>query len=353
MKRERKPFGPSVAIAYFLIITLLLSACGVSSNGSSPETGKPSVSNASETNKPAATDTASPDTASQKLTDVTFVTLPVTDSAMVVLADSQGIFKKNGLNVNIVKVQTGPATTSAIVSGAAQFSQSNYATLISAKMKGTPIEIVAEAARAQEGFSAVITGVNSSIKEPKDLLGKRIATAVIGGIGPIAINQWLKDKGIDYTKINWVQMSFPEMGAALETNRVDAAWVVEPFVTKYTKVKDAKARVVFDVFSGPTAKLPIAAYAANENYVKDHPDIVEAFVKSVQEAAALAQKDPTLIKKVLPSFTSLPEELVNQLSLEEYPSSTDIAEIQRVAKAMQDTGVTQTEYKVDSMIWKK
>ena len=237
-----------------------------------------------------------------------------------------------------------------MVSGAAEFSQSNYATLFTAKTNNVPIVIIGEAARATEGFSAVITAANSSIKEPKDLEGKRIATAALGSIGPVSINNWLKDKGINYESIQWVQMPFQDMGAALERNQIDAAWVVEPFVTIYTK--QGGHRVIFDPFTGPNAGMPIAGYVSSEQFVKENPDVIEAFLKGVQEAGQLAKENPNLIREVLPTYTSLSKELINEISLQVYPTEVDVSQIERVAEAMRNTGALGADFDINSILYK-
>ena len=285
----------------------------------------------------------------EQLVRVVLATLPVIDTAPAVVADKYGFFREEGLALELRLVQTGPATTGAVASGAAHFSQSNYATLFSARSNGVPVMIVAEAARARPGFSAVVVLPDSPIRQPRDLQGKRIATSVIGGIGPLAINVWLKDAGIDYTTIQWVQMPFQDMGPALEKKQVDAAWVVEPFVTLMKE--RLNVRVVFDVFSGPTEGLPVAAFATSDRYAKEHPDIVARFARAISKASALITRDPSVVRSVIPQYTSIPAELAGKIALEAYPEQTDLAQITRVADFMRQVGFLQKELNVEAMVW--
>ncbi len=283
------------------------------------------------------------------LTKVILATLPVTDTAPAVIADKQGFFKEEGLSLELKVVQTGPATTSAVMSGAAQFSQSNYATLFSARSNGVPVLIAAEATRALPGFSGVVVMPDSPIRQPKDLEGKRIATSVIGGIGPLAINAWLKDHGINYGSLNWVQMPFQDMGAALQSKQVDAAWVVEPFVTI---LKDKQSvRVVFDIFSGPTEGLPVAAFATSSSYAKEHPEVIAAFRRAIAKASALITKDPSAVRAVIPQYTSISADLAGKIALESYPETTDVAKISRVADFMRQVGFLDKDLDVKAMVW--
>ena len=285
---------------------------------------------------------------SGQLTDISIATLPVADSALAQVAMDQGFFAAHGLKAKFNIVTIGSATTTAIVAGAAQFSQSNYATLIQARKNGLPVEVVAEAARAAKGFTGVYVLPDSTIKSPKDLQGKRIGTAIIGGIGPVLIDEWLKSNGIDYKSIQWVQMPFGNMGAALQQHQIDAAWLVEPFTTKFKG--ELNLHEVFDISTGVTAGVPFAGWAANENWVKAHPDLVKGFQAAIQEAGAYAQQHPDAIRKAIAEYTPLKEADVAKLSLESYPAVTDPQQIARVAQYMKDTGALDSAFNVNSMI---
>lgn len=283
------------------------------------------------------------------LSDISIATLPVADSALAQIAMDQGFFAKRGLNAKFNVVAIGPATTAAIVSGASQFSQSNYATLIQARSQHVPVTIVAEAARAAAGFTGVYVLPGSSIQAPKDLEGKRIATSVLGGIGPVLIDKWLQSKGIDFSSIQWVQMPFGNMGAALQQHQIDAAWVVEPITTALKE--QLNARQVFDISTGPTAGIPFAGWAANETWAKSHPGIVRAFQLAIRAAGNYAKANPAAVKKAITEYTTLKDADAAKLSLESYPQATSIKAITRVADAMKDTSALPKGFHIVNMIW--
>lgn len=283
-------------------------------------------------------------------THVVLATLPVADTATAVLAKNKGYFAAEGLDVELKIVDTGPATTAAIVSGAAQFSQSNYATLISARGQGIPVVFAAEATRNAAGFSTVVTLPDSPITSPSGLSGKRVATSVIGGIGPVMISGDLKALGVDYKSINWVQMPFGNMGAALQQKQVDAAWVVEPFVSALKA--QLNVRVVLDTNTGPAQGLPFAAWATTEQYAQQNPKIVAGFRRAIQKAAADATKTPGDVRDVIPTYTAIKADVAAKIALEQYPTTTDSKEIQKIAQMMQDTGFLQTPVDVSKMIVK-
>jgi NitT/TauT family transport system substrate-binding protein len=292
---------------------------------------------------------ASGRTAARQVTDISIATLPVADSALAQIAMDQGFFAKHGLNAKFNVVTIGPATTAAIVSGASQFSQSNYATLIQARNQHLPIQIVSEAARVSAGFSGVYVLPDSSIQSAKDLEGKRVATSVIGGIGPVLINEWLKSKDVDYTKIQWVQMGFGSMGAALQQHQIDAAWVVEPVTTQIKE--QLSVRLVLDLGIGVTNGVPFAGWATNEVWAKKNPSLVRGFQLAIRDAGVYAHAHPGSIQHAITEYTSLKDADVGKLHLEFYPQVTSSPAIARVAKYMKDTGALATTFHVEKMIW--
>jgi NitT/TauT family transport system substrate-binding protein len=283
------------------------------------------------------------------VTDITIASLPVADSALAQVAMDQGFFAKRGLKAKFSIVATGPATTAAIVSGSAQFSQSNYATLIQARSQRVPVSIVAEAARAATGFTGVYVLPDSAVQSPKDLEGKRIATSVIGGIGPVLINRWLKSKGVNYSSIQWVQMPFGNMGAALQQHQIDAAWVVEPITTLLKQ--QLNARQVFDISTGVTQSVPFAGWATNETWAKAHPSVVRSFQLAIRDAGVYAKAHKGTIRNAITEYTSLKQADVSKLHLEAYPDTTSAKAIKRVSDYMKDTGALTATFHIQNMIW--
>lgn len=172
---------------------------------------------------------------------------------------------------------------------------------------------------------------------------------MIGGIGPVLINKWLKSKGVDYTGIQWVQMPFGNMGAALQQRQIDAAWVVEPITTGLKA--QLNARAILDLGTNVTAGVPFAAWATNQNWAKAHPGLVRGFQLAIREAGAYAKAYKGTIRNAIPKYTSLKAADVAALRLEGYPATTDAKAIERVADYMKDTGALTTTFHVQNMIW--
>src|SRR3954471_19252233 len=163
--------------------------------------------------------------------------IPIADVAPLYLGIKKGFFKAEKLTIKPKPAPGGAAIVAATVSGEDQIGFSNTTSLLIANSKNVPVKLIAQgvigAAKAdpKQAWDAVLVKKGSSIKTPKDLEGKTVAVNTLQNVGPLTINTALKAQGVDYKKVKYAEIPFPDALGALATGRVDAAWEVEPFVS--------------------------------------------------------------------------------------------------------------------------
>jgi Acyl-CoA dehydrogenase, C-terminal domain len=79
------------------------------------------------------------------------------------------------------------------------------------------------------------------------------------------------------------------MTHALQTNQVQAAWMVEPFVT-YAEMTGAEP--LADTDSGATQNLPIAGYMVTQSWEQKYPGTAAAFRRALLEGQRIASVKP-------------------------------------------------------------
>ena len=179
------------------------------------------------------------------LTPLTVGVIPIVDTAAIWLGVDEGIFEKYGLDVPLDVAQGGAAIAPAVVSGDYQFGFSNVVSLLIASSKGLPLQIVApgnfSTGDTSADIGAVVAKPDSGIASPADLAGKTVAVNTLNNIGDVTVKEVVEKAGGDPESIQFVEMGFPEMPAAVAGGQVDAAWILEPFLTI---TKDQGAEVV-------------------------------------------------------------------------------------------------------------
>ena len=138
-----------------------------------------------------------------------------------------------------------------------------------------------------------------------------MAVNALSNIGPLSINYAVEEAGGDST-IKYVEVPFPDMIAALEAGRVDAAWVVEPFAFQGI---GAGMRSIFAPFEAVSPNLTIATYFANEQYIEQHGEIVDKFVRAMEKSLAYTQAHPEAARKAVLTYTKIPAVAAENMKL--------------------------------------
>jgi NitT/TauT family transport system substrate-binding protein len=277
--------------------------------------------------------------------------LPVVDVAPFYLAIEQGYFKEQGLDVEPVVMASGPASIAGIISGDIDIAFASYpAPLLAQSKKVADIKIVADALSAKAGHLMVVAPKNSSFQTADQAPGKRIAITARNSFTDLAPMSVLKNQGVDYAKVQWVEMPFTDMMGALQNGSVDGAVLVEPWVTH--AMKELGATPVFDGAQGPTAEIPISGYVAvagNGKFATTSPNTVAAFQRALAKAHAEAT-DRTKMEPMFVKYAKVDKQTAQLVTVSTYSTSLEANRIQRVANLMEEFGVIKGHLDVKTMI---
>ncbi|CRK61276.1 putative extracellular solute-binding protein [Alloactinosynnema sp. L-07] len=278
--------------------------------------------------------------------------LPVVDVAPFYRAIEQGYFKEQGLDVEAVVMASGPASINGVINGDVDIAFASYpAPLLAQSKKVAEFKIVADALSAKPGHLVVVAPKGSTkFTKPSDAPGKKIAITARNSFTDLAPMSVMKNQGVDYSQVQWVEMPFPDMMGALERGDVDGAVMVEPWVTN--SMKKLGAVPVFDGASGPTAEIPMSGYVAiggNGKFATTSPNTIAAFqralAKAHSEAADRSKMEPMFVK-----YAKIDQQTAQLVTISTYSTSLEPNRIQRVANLMEEFGVIKGHLDVKTMI---
>lgn len=268
---------------------------------------------------------------------VTVGVLNVSDAAPLYLAIRDGIFARHGLSVQTTPAPGAAQATSGLMSGGMQFAFGSYVPFILAAQKGVPLKIAAPADDVNDSYSRVVVAKDSTVNSTADLNGRKVAVSALVNFGTVAIQEALKAAGVDPGSVTFVTFPFPNMVAALEHGQVDAAWLVEPFLTQ---ARDSgKTRDLFNPFAGTMEGVPAAGYMMTAGYAKSHPEVVAGFRRAMAEASSRAAADPSAVRQLIPTFTRIPESMAAKIALPSYTSKVEPTKLQHLADVMSSNGL--------------
>ncbi|HET7412796.1 MAG TPA: ABC transporter substrate-binding protein [Pararhizobium sp.] len=282
---------------------------------------------------------------------ITVGVIPIADVAPIYLGKDKGFFEKHGIDLTLHLAQGGAAIIPSVLSGQFQFGFSNVTSLILAQSRGLDFRVVAagNSSTGEEGhdFSAIVVPPDSKIKNAKGLEGKTVAVNTLKNIGDTTVRESIRKAGGDPSKVHFVELGFPDMPAAVANHRVDAAWVVEPFVTICRSQGD---KVVAWNLVDTAPHLMIAAYFTTAKYEKAHPDIVKRFKAAMNESLEYAQKHPKEIRQELLKYTKIPKDLVSKITLPEWPTKINRKSTEKLAELAVKDGLVQKKPDLDKLL---
>jgi NitT/TauT family transport system substrate-binding protein len=257
--------------------------------------------------------------------------IPITDVAPLYLGIKKGFFQAQRLAIEPQLAEGGAAIIPAVVSGDYQIGFSNTTSLVIAASKHLPVQIIANGVLGgtsqRDAWDAIVVPKGSGVKTAKDLEGKTVAVNTLNNIGTVTVNHWMEKHGGDYTKIRYVEVPFPEMGAALEAKRVDAAFTVEP---AYTGALAAGAKPLVSPYVETAPHLTVATYFASKPYIAEHADVVQRFRRAMDKSLDYASVHEAEVRAAVAEYTQIPAAVTDKMHLPTWRAQLDESTIQTV-----------------------
>jgi ABC-type nitrate/sulfonate/bicarbonate transport system substrate-binding protein len=202
-------------------------------------------------------------------------------SAILWIAQGQGIFAKHGVEVETIYLRNSNLQMAALATGDVQIASSGGAPVLSAVSGGQDLKIVASPSN-RLAYDVV---ARPEIKEAKDLRGKRFGVTNIGGTTWMAAILALEHLGLDQSRdqvrINAIGNQ-TILAQAIEAGNIDAT-LLDPFLSRRMKQKGLS--VLAELYR---AKIPFVntSVIVSGNYLRDHAEVVENVVRALLEAQA-------------------------------------------------------------------
>jgi NitT/TauT family transport system substrate-binding protein len=273
-------------------------------------------------------------------------------SSFVAFGVRKGFFADRGLDVELSQQQGGAAIVPGLTSGEFQIGGSNIVSVLLARGRGLPLQIVAPGTSVgsdpAKDFAAVVVAADSPIASVRDLRGRRIAVNTLKNVNDIVIKSRLERDRVDVSDLKLTEMPFNVMIAALQQHRVDAALVIEPFVTI---ALSGGARVLFRPYVEAKPNLAIGTYSATEDYIREHPDVVKAFREAAARTATYIGENPDEYRAALPEITKLDPALAPKVNIPVWRSSMDMESLRFFADRMVRYGLVATAPDVDAAVY--
>ena len=283
--------------------------------------------------------------------DIKVGVIPIVDTAPIWLGEEKGFFDDENIDLTIETTSGGAAAVPGVVSGDFDFAFGNVVSLMVGSEQGLDLEFVVNGVSttgdANKDFSAVVVPKGSPIKSPADLAGAKVSVNNLKNIGDTTIRYAIEEDGGDSSNVDFVEVPFPDAPAALSKGEVDAAWVLDPFLT--SALEDG-ARVVSWNYVEMSPKLDIAGYFTSGKFLEENPDVAEDFTAAMTKAMSYADKHPDEVRDIVGTYTEIDQATRKKMTLPTYRAEFDKPSMETLGEAAVEFGTLSEAPDLDTLL---
>ncbi|MCK6211086.1 ABC transporter substrate-binding protein [Georgenia sp. EYE_87] len=267
--------------------------------------------------------------------------LPIAASAAIDVGVEQGFFADHGLDVELVTGQGGGATLPAVSTGELAFAVGNPISVLIAETQGLEMKVVSgysESLGEGHDTTAIVVPEGSDIRSAADLPGKKVAVNTLKAGGDMNGKEAVLKAGGDPEAVEFIEVPFQDSLPQLDSGNVDAAWLVEPFLSM--ALTDGH-RVVSYLYQEaiPGGQPTMIAYTS-ARYAAENPEIVADFQAALTQSLDHVQADPDALRAVLPEFMGMPEEVASMIPLDRFEAELNRDAMEAIAELMARHGLS-------------
>ncbi len=213
------------------------------------------------------------------------------------IAQDRGIFKKNGLEVELIFIEGGSRVVQAMVAGDTPIAHVGATPVITGNLRGADLAMIA--ATVNKILFQFFT--TQDVSRPEDLKGKRVGISRFGSGSDFALRAALKELGLEPNKdVAILQLgTTPVRMAALEAGSIRGTVLLPP---ETLMAKKKGYRLLVDLAASRFEFLNMGV-ATSRAFAKSQPHMVRSFIKSYVEGIYFFKTQAAESMKILSRHT--------------------------------------------------
>jgi NitT/TauT family transport system substrate-binding protein len=217
------------------------------------------------------------------------------------VAKDAGIFRKHGLDADLIYIGSATKAVSATISGDTPITQGAGTGSVLARLSGADTVWVASILDTTNQSLVVVP----SIRGPQDLRGKTLGVTRYGSLSDFGLRHYLQSVGLDPDRdAKIIQMGgLPETLAAMQGGSIQGGPLSSPILTK-AKMLGFKELVDLGSLG---IKFPATSFITTETFLKNDRPVVVEFMKAIIEGAFYVKSHKDFSIAVLRKYTKINE----------------------------------------------
>ena len=211
------------------------------------------------------------------------------------LTHEQGIFKKQGLDSDLIYMRSGTTAAQALLAGEIQYGHLSPAPMLAAWAQGADIVWVGTTIHRMV-FSLLTYG---SITKGADLKGKKIGITRIGSASDLAVRAALEHFGLNPKDVTMISMGgIPDILTGIRAGALQAGILSPPTSTQARELGYRSLLSIPDLGK----EFTFSGIAAKRSFVQSQPEVTKAFMSALTNGAKIYKEDGRAALRVLRKY---------------------------------------------------
>jgi len=274
--------------------------------------------------------------------------LPIIDSLPFYVAEQEGYFKSEGVQVEFVTFSSALERDTALQTGQVdgQLADLIASGLLNKDQERVKIVKTTYGATTQRAMISLIAGPNSSIGSPADLRGKRIGISENSLIAYIT-DELLATAGLSAKDVQ--KVSVPSIAVRMQMltqGQLDAATLPDPFAALAVQ---SGGRVVL---SDSAERIGVSVLEFRKEVLEKQKDAVRRLVRAHGKGVKAIKSSPEKYRPLLVEKARLPDAVKESFAVPAFPENTvpSKADVQRAVDWMVKTGMLPKALAYEQMV---
>ncbi len=239
------------------------------------------------------------------------------------VADHEQYFQKAGIKTEYLNFQSSNQVMDALIRGDIQVSYLGSLPVLAAQNTDpNKVKLFAFGDYNKENpFDALLVKSDSTITSVSDLAGKKIGVFP-GTTSTNFMRKYLQDKGVDTSKIQFIQLPPPAQLQALSSGAIDALHAYELNVATGLDQGVAK-KLDQAIFAQVLDGAAIGVVAARTEWVEHNPKLAKEFIKAYEKGLLYGKAHETTTRSIVKERLNLSEPVAQKVTLLDWVMAED------------------------------
>lgn len=278
------------------------------------------------------------------------LSVPSDGSKSVLYAQHANLFRKRGIDAEIVGMGSGASIFAAVLGGSADFGGGNLFSVFAAYARGVPLRIVAPISiyTSEHADTLLLVRKDAPIQSARDLNGKTIGADSVKDLNDTATRAWVDLHGGDGKSLRVVEAKPAEQLVALDTGRIEAAAIKPPYLT--AALSSGKFRALGKPLDAIGPRFLLSCYVATVDFIVKNPFVVAGFAAAIAEAARYTNANQAATNELVAAFSGQDPVLLGQGVRSITAESITLADLQRPLDFAVKSGIIEKNFDVNGLL---